>query len=131
MKIKRTDDLGQVAALHMVCFPDDSWEEGQEHWIVTHRRVPVGFAAVTVDKKRRAAMLLRAGVVRRMRGRGAQRKLIEVREIWAAARGLERVVTYVHKGNFSSIVNLLKCGYRMVESDDPDGPFIHFEKKLA
>ena len=131
MKIHETDDLGQVAALHMVCFPHDQWEEGIQHWIVTHRKVPVGFASITATEEDGTAMLLRTGITTKFQGRGTQRALIRVREEWAAENGFSILTTYVHKNNFPSLMNLIKSNYRMVEVDGGEvTPFIYFEKVL-
>lgn len=59
--------------------------------------------------------LNRAGVVKKFRGNGLQRKLIQVRDAEARRRGLVCNITYTAPGNWPSANNLVRCGYTMYD----------------
>lgn len=69
----------------------------------------VGFGVI--ERRGRTGTLTMAGVRRDHRGRGLQRRLIRARLRWARQKGLTRVTTYVHRGNWRSMNNLIRCGF--------------------
>lgn len=82
--------------------------------------------------------LYRAGVLPEHRGKGCQRKLIELREQHMLAQGIKVSVTYTDPISAASMRSLIACGYRPYKSDAKsnlagvgrgDG-FVHWRKDL-
>lgn len=57
----------------------------------------------------------RAGILKKYRGRGLQKKLIKAREALAVKLGLDFVETYTGIDNYASINSLTRNGYSIVE----------------
>lgn len=98
-------------------FPDDDRPEtGQAHsqwWIAWEGDKPVGYCAVEYAGYADRGFLSRVGVLPRAGGKGLQRRFIRVRERYARSVGWAVMVTYVSRDNYPSLVNLLRCGYRL------------------
>jgi GNAT superfamily N-acetyltransferase len=106
-----------VLPLDAECFPSDHRPvlENSLWWVVWHGKEPVGYAGLRVcegAQNKGLGFLSRAGVVRKHRGKGLQRRLIRAREAAARSFGLSELVTYVAHWNCPSINSLVACGYR-------------------
>ena len=111
-KIRKTEDMELVKSLNDEIFPYDELEtkEKTHAWIVTVKKVPVGFC--TVDfLSYGIAFLARAGLKTEARGFNLQKKLISVRERFAKKNGYYQIITYTMMDNIWSSVNLQKKGY--------------------
>lgn len=62
--------------------------------------------------------LVRAGVLPCARGKGLQRKLIQVRTRWGQRHNALAAVTYTLPTNYRSSNNLLKCGFIMYSPEE-------------
>lgn len=131
MRIRRTEDVALIASLATACFPqENTFVQGEAYWVVRNEEeTPIGFCIAGRDDEDTARLTL-AGVTQYYRGRGLQRRLIQVRERWARKQGCEEVVTYVSKYNGPSLVNLLRAGYRIEPEDEDESHFIQLRKKL-
>lgn len=76
--------------------------------------------------------LCRVAVQKAYRGTGLHRKLIQVRERKARSMGLKWAITYVAKYNLKSANNLIRCGYRLYQPQNPYGvpDALYFRKSL-
>lgn len=106
-----------VLALDQECFPSDYRPtlENSLWWVVWQGKEPVGYAGLRVCQtscNKGLGFLSRAGVLRKHRGKGLQKRLIRAREAEARALGLNELVTYVAHWNSPSINSLVSCGYR-------------------
>ena len=106
-----------VLPLDQECFPSDHRPalEGSLWWIVWRGKEPVGYAGLRVCEgapNLGLGFLSRAGVLRKHRGKGLQKRLIRAREAEARALGLKELVTYVAHWNCPSINSLAACGYK-------------------
>lgn len=64
--------------------------------------------------------LKRAGVLRRHRGQGLQKRFVRVREAKARRIGMRGIITDT-SSNPSSANNLIACGYRIYDPEHPWG----------
>lgn len=115
--IKRTNDEELIRALHKETFPSDEFYESKSnvYWIAVAKYSSkeddiVGFAIAT-ELEHGIIFLSRAGVVRRARGKGLQRRLIKARVNYAKRKGFKVVITYTTVQNIKSFVNLIKCKF--------------------
>jgi RimJ/RimL family protein N-acetyltransferase len=92
--------------------------EKEAFWLVHRGNRPAGFCSVA-DIGYGVAYFSAAAVEKWARGGGLQRRMIRVRLRWARRRGLRTVVTYTVKDNYPSIANLIKCGFRFYDPEDP------------
>jgi GNAT superfamily N-acetyltransferase len=114
----------ELTGLQYLCFPNDEvlpvnaglW------WLVWFKGNPVGFAGITFPKESfpNAAHLSRAGVLPDHRGKGLQRRLIEVRARKAKALGLTHLITTTYCNPVSSN-NLIEYGFRCYTPNEPWG----------
>lgn len=108
-----------ICKMHEACFPEDLMylpEKGY-WWIVRKDGVPCAFAGLvhTNDQRKFSKVygyMARAGVLRKYRGNGLQRRLIEVRIAKAKQIGMKTLCTSTFDNPISSN-NLIACGFRM------------------
>jgi GNAT superfamily N-acetyltransferase len=82
--------------------------------------------------------LYRAGVLKKYRGRGLQKQLIERRESSMRAAGIKVAVTYTDPVSAASMRSLISCGYRPFEPTPKENlagvgraaGFVHWKKDL-
>lgn len=111
-KLSRTDDLRTVRRLHRKLFPNDEYDLEGQLWVCRDsNKNPVGFCAARLLEDMETVFLNRSGVLPIANGNGLQRRMIKVRERWAAEGGAKNIVTYALHDNHASIVNLVKSGY--------------------
>lgn len=133
--IKKTNDIFLILAMNNTIFPGDDLDvrQGLYCWIANCNTSgkPIGFCTLT-DIGHKIGFLSRAGVIRDYRGHNLQRRFIRIRERFAKKLGLEKVITYVHNKNYSSLANLIKCGYIIYEPeyDYAGKEFIYLMKVL-
>ncbi len=116
--IRREDDLEWLREVHALAFPDDCWP-GDEHlfWIATRGAELLAFASARPIED--TLELTRCAVVASAAGTGMQRRLIGVRERYARRIGCRYVATYTTRGNWASITNLIRAGYRFKPCSSP------------
>jgi hypothetical protein len=121
--IAQSTDIALVEDLHSEIFGADEYEDASVNWIIWARRpdgcdwFAVGFCGVKLLYSEKAAFLIRSGVARGHRGQGLQRRAIRVRDAFLLRAGFPTSLTYVLQENVASLINLLKCGYRIYEPD--------------
>lgn len=124
MRILRCDaDHPALRRLHRACFhrtPEPTWADGAWWLVVDGAGREVGFAGVR-QLRDNVWYLCRAGVIRRARGAGTQRRLIRVRERYARARGATALVTYTARWNVASANNLIRSGYELYQPPEEWG----------
>ena len=132
LHLRRTDDESLVDALHTLCFPGDDTEPYDASWVLYAGDFPCGFCTARLLKKEPGVFLSRAGVLAPFAGRGAQRRMIRVRERWARAEGADYALTYTTLDNHPSIANLIKSGYQLYKpAHEWGGPNkLYFHKQL-
>ncbi len=82
-------------------------------WLLWESDTPVGFCtARTVLGDPQTVFLSRSGILPIARGKGLQRRMIDVRLRWAREIGATTVVTYVLYDNWASLINLIKKGFK-------------------
>ena len=83
-------------------------------WVGYDVTGPIAFGGIHPSKQHaKTAYLCRVGVVHRARGRGLQKKLIQIRERWARKQGIEWIVTDTAPDNPASSNSLISCGYKL------------------
>lgn len=102
--------------------PNSAW------WGVFEDAKLIAFASA-VQQSDQAVMLTRAVTSRAARGRGVQRRLINLRVRWARARGATRCWTYTHCDNPRSAGNLNRCGFHYRGASD-DRHWLYWRKPL-
>lgn len=117
VRLRPTEDLETVRELHALAFPDAPWVgDGHAFWLATQGGAAVGFCSAVFYERLGCVFLSRAAVMNSAAGVGLQRRMIRTRVAWARTLiGCNRVVTYCAPRNYSSLVNLLKCGFRFYE----------------
>ena len=113
IQIRRTESVATVKALHTLILPNDDWEAGSAYWVAWDGDTPVGFCSVKRISSENCAYLLRAGVLSVAQGKSLQRRMIRVRERWARDQKMDALLTYCTYDNHSSLVNLLRCNYKL------------------
>lgn len=83
-------------------------------WIVWEGEEPVGFCALApLANEPGGWFLARSGLIKRMRGKRIQRKLVRVREAYVRRSQGTCVITYTSPENMPSANNLIACGYKL------------------
>ncbi len=83
-------------------------------WVAVYDGRIVGYCGLSVEHGDEGiGYLTRAGILPEFRGKGLQKKLIEVRDEEAEKRGYKVNITYVAKWNHASANNLIRCGYTL------------------
>lgn len=129
------DDKDLLDELDRECFPDDAVCDKDGYWWIAYDgQRPIAFAGMNPSVQwTHCGYLCRAGVVPAYRGRGLQRRLIQVRERKARKLGWEWVVTYTVPDNYASANNLIRCGYTLYAPAYPWGSktSLYWRKKLT
>lgn len=115
--VRRAQDDLEAYPLHLLTFPHDDWEDedrGNVYWIAHDESgTPVAFASARPLKGEPGVFLSRCGVLPCAQGQGLQRRLIKARAQWARREGHDYALTYTVHGNHASLMNLLRCGFRL------------------
>lgn len=115
-KIRKTEDADEAREMHQLSFPRDDWVgDDHEYWFATDEKERVvGFASAIHHSDCGGVYLSRCGVLPEGLGQGLQMRFIRSRILWARRSGAKFVYTYTTIKNYSSLCNLLKCGFRFV-----------------
>lgn len=133
-RIVPCNDPQVIDSLHREIFPEDDNDDlPNTAWVVKDAQGALsGFCTVREARQLPdCAFLTRAGVSACARGNGLQRRMIRTRLNWARRKGYKYAITYTTWENYSSMVNLLKCGFRVYAPDvDYAGDVMYFRKEL-
>ena len=81
-------------------------------WIAKLDKKAVGFCGVRIlPSEPRAAYMVRAGVLKKYRGKGIHRRLLQVRINWAIRNKIEELITYTVPHNNPSMNNLIRAKF--------------------
>lgn len=132
MRLRRTDDRRTVEALHVLCFPNDESDLDGQLWLLyDDDDNAVGFcSARELEHEPGVVFLSRAGVLPSAQGKGLQRRMINARLQWAREVGAKWAITYTAPKNYPSMVNLLKCGFKLYEHDWAGAEMHYFRREL-
>ena len=115
--LRKTHDWFTIKALHDEIFPSDDFDENVERnaaWLIRNHTAVIGFCMARPLSSDPATLFLsRAGLISKARGKGLQKRMIRVRVAYARKNGFKKVITYVHRDNIQSAVNLEKCRFRL------------------
>lgn len=113
-QLRQTKDMALVQEMDRKCFPDDKWDNttNMKWWLLKKDGIPVGYCSCRMIMPD-TCYFTRAGILPSARGKGLQKKLINVRVNWARKQGAKYVITYTSMDNFASLVNLIKSGFKM------------------
>lgn len=114
-KVRKTNDLTSMLALHLLCMPYDKFSphKDESHWIAYDETwTPVAFASAKFRKRENYVYFTRAGVLPCAQGQGLQKRLIKARLNWAKKIGADTAYTYTILKNYPSMLNLIKCGFK-------------------
>ena len=145
--LRRTEDLDEIKDLHKLAFAADHWPgDDHEFWIAKNPiGRPVGFCSALYFPEHKGIYLSRAAVALEARGEGLQRRMVRARLNWAKREtGAVGAWTFVKTDNQESLINLLRCGFRMGPLhlggkymqfykpffNNPDWPYIEIAKKI-
>lgn len=135
VSVRKTDDLFSILFLNNLILPGDELDvSGRVHgWIATdcENGKQVGFCTSSYCGSG-IMFLSRSGLVSTHRGRNLQRRFITVRERHAIKLGCNSIITYVHKTNYRSLSNLIKCNYLIYtpEYDYAGAEFVYLIKYI-
>lgn len=117
-EIRRTTDVNKIKKLHSRILSGDYfyYHSGNAYWVLLANDFPVGFCIGT-DIGHKLLYLSRSGIFTTHRGKGLQKKMIQVREKWGRRNNLESSITYCLLNNPASINSLISSGYRVFEPD--------------
>lgn len=114
--LRQSTDRSLNHSLFVRVFTPPEWP-GDHHtfWVAWRGEQPVGFCSAVFLPIEGAVFLSSAGVLPVARGKGLQRRMIATRCRWARQHGARWVVTYAVAGNWPSLTNLLRAGFRVYE----------------
>lgn len=113
-RIRRVEDDALCQAMHTLLFPHDDWEDADAYWVAFDERGgPAAFASARRLATEDGVFFTRAGVMPYARGAGLQRRLTHARLRWCREIGAQYALTYVLYDNHPSLMNLLRCGFRL------------------
>lgn len=119
VRIRRETDIEWLRDVRSVAFPGITWADDDRDvwWVAT--RGPELLAFASARSHGGMLELVSCAVVSRAAGTGMQRRLIAVRERYAAREGCKSVCTYTSRDNYPSITNLIRAGYRFAPCRSP------------
>jgi GNAT superfamily N-acetyltransferase len=139
VKFKRFDELTalaltQLKTLQTTCLPYDDpvYPEKGAVWIGYDGKQPAAFCMIEQSKQwGDTAYLSRSGVLPFWRGRGLQKRMLTIREMWARRRGYVWLISDTTE-NPASANSLAKRGYQMFQPSNPwaNEVSIYWRKKL-
>jgi GNAT superfamily N-acetyltransferase len=139
MRLKQVNTLfakyvNQLTDLHKQCFPCDEMPAFNKGywWIVYDGDLPIGFCGLThVTSWDAAGYLSRGGVIDEYRGKGLQRRMINVRVQKARKVGWNWLISAT-RDNIPSSNNLISCGFKMYAPQHEwlDGHSLYWIRKV-
>jgi len=128
---RQTKDYELLKKLDRRAFPIDALRDFQSDvcWLIKYNNDIVGYFSLEIINNN-TAFLSRVGIFKH--GCGLHRRAINVRIRWCKKHNIKKIITYAHMNNFQSIVNLIRCGFRLyIEPDQHQREkFLHFIKTL-
>lgn len=125
MKIQRVDGVRHAEVLRELqraALPEDKPVPTRSTgwwWLAFDGDTPVAFAGLAPSSQwQDTGYLCRAGVLESHRGKGLQKRLIQVRAAHARRLGWQWLVTDTRR-NPASANSLIACGFRMYEPSNP------------
>lgn len=114
-------------------YPDE-FKSNREWWVIIHKEDIIaycGHAYVQHTPTNHYVYFTRAWVKREYRGKGLQKKLINLR-LRSAKKLTNSVITYTMIDNYASINSLISCGFRLYcpEYQYIDGDVLYFIKHI-
>ena len=110
---------------------------GEDHtyWVLQHEGENIGLTSAVYRPEKGYVFLSYAIIIPSCKIKGLQRKMIQHRLRWAKKQGAYYAVTYTLLKNYPSMVNLLRCGFRLAHEPRGWGSLgqdVHyFEKQLT
>jgi GNAT superfamily N-acetyltransferase len=139
MQIKHIDNTVQenielLKRLQKDCLPYDKvYDVSNGAWWVAYQDgKPIAFAGVVRSSRwNDTGYLCRSGVIRSARGRGVQKRLIRVRQLYAKKMGWSWLISDTYH-NPPSSNSLISCGFRLFDPTNPWGAkgTLYWRKKL-
>lgn len=90
---------------------DNEFHDNRDWWVILNRKKQI-IAYCGSIYSGRICIFNRAWVHKKFRGRGIQKRLIRTR-LRAAKKSCYIAITYTIKENYSSINNLISCGFKI------------------
>ncbi len=117
------ENLVRLNRMERTCFHEivrgdlEPYDKQSAEWWFAYddKGYPKAFAGAKIWEPDNCAYLCLAGVLPEARGKGLQKKLINVRLRWAKAKKLKGAYTYTSRYNLASSNNLIKCGFTLFE----------------
>lgn len=124
MKFQLIDEYDDVLELwqdFQVLHDNEDVVPGEDHtyWLLKDGTRNVGLTSAVFRPEKGYVFLSYAIIIPDCKVRGLQRKMIQHRLRWAKRQGAFYVVTYTLLQNYPSMINLLRCGFKI--SDKPRG----------
>jgi GNAT superfamily N-acetyltransferase len=112
VSIRQTAEKDLIVKLNDKIFPNDSLKICSKTvcWFVYFDGEIGGFCTGKLISKDTFYMT-RAGILDKFRGKGVQKKMINVRVRYAKKIGCKNIITYVKMWNIRSFVNLIRCKF--------------------
>jgi hypothetical protein len=139
MKIKHIDtnveeNVALLNSLQKICLPyDKPYKVSAGNWWIAYQdNQPIGFAGIVPSARwSDVGYLCRSGVIFSARGRGTQKRLIRVRQIFAKKMGWSWLITDT-TDNPPSSNSLISCGFKLYDPSIPWGGknTLYWRKKL-
>ena len=134
-------DEEDAVELHKLAFAGDPWwdAKGGTYWVgldvttkwALPRQRVVAFCGATLKDDPTRVFLSRAAVTKTAQGLGLQRRMIRMRCAWGKRQGAKLATTYTSIDNWSSIANLIRCGFEFYDPKDKYvGTWHYFRKTL-
>ena len=132
IRIRQTTNIELINKLQLKYLPGDALYENPlaVYWVIWDSKVPIGFCILSTYEDH--GFLARAGISYKYYGKGLQKRLIRIRDLYAKKQGLVGCLTYTHRDNIASSRNLQSCGYKLYKPfhDYAGIEFLYWIKKF-
>lgn len=113
-RIRQCEDLQLLKSLCVEIFDYDYIDNHSVFWVVYCGDQAVGLCSCRMFRYHPDVCLFTlAGLIRRARGFGLHKRMIDVRLRWARKRGMVRAVTYTMIDNTISAMSLIRAGFTL------------------
>lgn len=135
IKINKTTNFKNILNLNQKIFEDNQLNVtgGLHGWIAVDlfTNQQIGFCTIT-NLGHGIFFLSRAGLLPSYYKRGIHKRFIRLREKFARKNKAKKIITYVYKENYQSLINLIKLNYYIYEPewDYAGDEFIYLIKYL-
>ncbi len=121
MYVRKTTNLDLIERLDTKLFGGEyeGYYDDRIWWLAYVDGKISGFAGLKLfqEGSLHGGYLCRAGVLKKYRGQGIQRALIDCRDREAKRLGLGMNITYTARDNYASANNLIRCGYTLYDAE--------------